>query len=1033
MYDRDLPRVRDGALRLTTSASDEQTLVLVGSAEWYDLLEQIDSFSFEDHSGCSFTARREQRKQGYYWYAYRNRGKKLRKVYLGKADQLQPTRLQAAARALANLPADISHTRPPAGPLRAEQVANGFLHSTKLRIPPAPANLLQRPRLTQQLSRLFQGAPAAVKPQQPLTVISAPAGYGKTTLLVEWLASLRARGLGLESRDAVNGSDQRTSSLQSLAPLVAWLTLDLDDNDPRHFWRYVIAGLQTSVPEVGQQALLLLQNAQPSAIDAAVAALLDDLQQLSRAMVLVLDDYHVIDTPAIHDSLAALLTHCPAHLHVVISSRTPPPLPFGRLRLRSDFVEIQAADLRPTDAEGIALLSYDPHLADNQPAMATVLRMADGWIAGMNLLRLALQRQGDLETALAAFDGSHPYLTEYFLEHVWQRQSQPIQSFLLHTAILENMSGSLCAAVTGLQDGQQTLAEIAQANLFLSALDQPPGWYRYHPLFRQALQCMLERMHPEEMTSLHRRAAGWFVEHHVIGDALRHLIAGQWFGQAADLLEQHALPMLQSGDISDLLHALRHLSHAVLHEHPALLVIKARALMLAGELNALEAWLEQLEANGVSESVWREVAAIRATVGGNTSVGEGAAWEGLDAFTLSMHAWAQNDTKASYAAAARAVQAAQVTGLRSVSLLAAGTMACMQVMSGQLRAALHVAQESLALDHTTEAAVLSRSHRPNSAASPIFLTLGLIYYERNRLDLAQQCMEKALELAVQIGRADYLFAVHAFLARTLVGQGQRQAALALIQTGVSQAREGRIPFWPEADMLAYQAWIWLHAGEPALAAEWIHTADVREDDPQITRRRIEYWVYGEFLLAQGHYEQAASILCQLVQSATQSGTRTEPLVKLLIAYASTLFAQGRREAALPVLARALDLGQAEGYIRPFLDSAPRHTRALLEYYHQKTRAEPHIETYVHQLLAVSEQVPFSTIAPADDMTPAMTLSRREREILQLVEGGLSNSEIAHKLVIEANTVKSHLHRIYQRLSVATRYQAVMHAKLLQIL
>jgi ATP/maltotriose-dependent transcriptional regulator MalT len=462
-------------------------------------------------------------------------------------------------------------------------------------------------------------------------------------------------------------------------------------------------------------------------------------------------------------------------------------------------------------------------------------------------------------------------------------------------------------------------------------------------------------------------------------------------------------------------------------------VIKARTLMLAGELNALEAWLEHLEANGAPESVLEEAAAIRAIVGGNTSVGEGAAWEGLDAFVLSMHAWAQDDTQASYAAAARAVQAAQVAGLRSASLLAASAMAGIHIVRGELRTGLRVAHEALALAHTTEAAVLAGSHQPNPAAGPIFMALGLIYYERNRLDQARQCMEKALELAVLLGRAGYLFATHAFLARTLVAQGERQAARALIQAGVSQAREGRIPFWPEADALAYQAWIWLHSGEPALAAEWAQTADVRVDDPQITRRRIEYWVYGEVLLAQGHYEQAASILCQLVQSAKQIGTRAEPLLKLLIACASALFAQGQHGAALPVLARALALGQAEGYIRPFLDIAPRHTRALLEYYHQKIRAEAHIEVYVQQLLAEREQAPLSTVGAADDTTPAMTLSRREREILRLVEDGLSNSEIAHKLVIEANTVKSHLHRIYQRLSVATRYQAVIHAKTLQML
>jgi LuxR family transcriptional regulator, maltose regulon positive regulatory protein len=250
---------------------------------------------------------------------------------------------------------------------------------------------------------------------------------------------------------------------------------------------------------------------------------------------------------------------------------------------------------------------------------------------------------------------------------------------------------------------------------------------------------------------------------------------------------------------------------------------------------------------------------------------------------------------------------------------------------------------------------------------------------------------------------------------------------------VSRARAGRMAFWSDADMLAYQAWIWLHAGELALAAQWAQTANLRLDDPHITERKIAYWVYGELLLAQGQYEQALSILGQLVPRAAQMGTRTEPLIKLLAAYASALFAQGQREAALPVLARALSLGQAEGYIRPFLDIAPPHTRALLKYYHQKTRTEAHIGAYVQQLLAASELVQSSTAVPVDGTTLANTLSRREREILRLVEGGLSNPEIAHKLVIEANTVKSHLHRIYQRLSVSTRYQAVKHAKTLLLL
>src|SRR5262249_34887167 len=286
-------------------------------------------------------------------------------------------------------------------------------------------------------------------------------------------------------------------------------------------------------------------------------------------------------------------------------------------------------------------------------------------------------------------------------------------------------------------------------------------------------------------------------------------------------------------------------------------------LMLAGELNALEAWLEHLMSSSASETVSQEVARIRAIAsasavgGGSASVPESTVWDSLDAFTLSMQYLSHDDTRESYAAAARAVQAGKASGLRSASLLAAGTMAALQIIRGELRTALRVAQEGLALDHTTEVAILAGSHQPNPAAGSIFLALGVIYYERNRLHLAQQCLEKALELVARLGREDYLFAVHLYLARTLGALRQLQESGALMQMGVNRARAGRIAFWPEADLLAYQAWIWLHSGELALAAEWAQTAGVRMDDPQSAQRRIEYWVYGELLLAQGQYEQAA--------------------------------------------------------------------------------------------------------------------------------------------------------------------------------
>jgi len=320
MHHSHLPRVRDGALRFTRSAAEEQTSVLVGEAEWYEMLAQIDSFSFEDQNGRSFTARRERRDQQWYWYAYRKHDKKLHKIYLGKVEQLELARLQTAACQLADLPREAQLTSS-ADPLSVEQGSDVLLRSTKLRIPAVPANLLQRPRLTEQLRRPPRNA-LAVSPrhrrtQALLTVMTAPAGYGKSTLLAEWLDQIANCRLQIADYELEQTNLQSAIyNLQSIK--VAWLSLDSEDNDLLQFWRYVVAAFQMSVPELGRQALMLLQKPQPPAIDNAVTALLDDLHHTPRALVLVLDDYHLIDTPAIHDSLATFLTHCPAHLHVVI-------------------------------------------------------------------------------------------------------------------------------------------------------------------------------------------------------------------------------------------------------------------------------------------------------------------------------------------------------------------------------------------------------------------------------------------------------------------------------------------------------------------------------------------------------------------------------------------------------------------------------------------------------------------------------------------------------------------------------------------
>ncbi len=430
----------------------------------------------------------------------------------------------------------------------------GPLLETKFHLPRRRRGLVPRPRLSERLSR---GAEAA------LTLVSAPAGFGKTTLLAQWLEAAPADGRS-----------------------VAWLSLDQRDNDPALFWTYLVGALKTTAQGVGASALSLLQSPQPPG-EAALVALLNDLDALPNDVVLVLDDYHVIDARDVQDGMAFLLAHLPPQIHLVIASRADPALPLARLRGRGELVEIRAADLRFTPGEAAAYLNEMMGLALTAPDVAALEGRTEGWIAALQLAALSLQGREDTAAFIAGFAGDDRYIVDYLAEEVLQRQPEHVQQFLLQTSIVDRLGGPLCDAVTGQDGGKAELAALERGNLFLVPLDDRRRWYRYHQLFADVLQAHLRDEQPEQVPDLHRRASAWYEQNDEPSEAIRHALAAQDFGRAADLVELAIPAMRRSRQEAAVLGWLELLPDEVVRVRPVLSVGLPGRCWLAASSRAL--------------------------------------------------------------------------------------------------------------------------------------------------------------------------------------------------------------------------------------------------------------------------------------------------------------------------------------------------------------------------------------------------------------------------------------------------------------
>ena len=899
----------------------------------------------------------------------------------------------------------------------------GPLLVTKLYIPPLRSELVPRPRLVARLNQAIEPpGPGGGRFARRLTLVSAPAGFGKTTLLSEWLHSRR----------------EATPPLQA-----AWLSLDAGDNDPARLLAYVVAALQGLKPGLGGAALSAYRSPQPPPTEAVLAALINELAELAAPAVLVLDDYHLIEAQAIHDLLAFLMEHLPPQAHLVIATRADPPLPLARLRARGQLAEVRAADLRFAPDEAAALFNQAMGLPLTAKEVAALEARTEGWIAGLQMAALSLERrrqeQGapDLSGFVQAFAGDDRYVVDYLVEEVLEGQPEAVQTFLLKTSILARLSGPLCDAVTGQADGWARLQALERANLFVAALDQKQVWYRYHQLFADLLRQRLERTRPEEIPALHRRASEWYEQNGWEAEAIDHALAAEDFERAAQLIAGSLWEVMARGERATVLGWLDALPGEMVRARPRLCLTAAWASLAAMELDAVEPRLQEAEQAlrasppaGEGPALLGEIATIRTTLAGLRGdvprsielahqalahlPEEELFLRGAVTNTLGAGHEANGETEAAGRAFAQAAELCRRAGNPVVALIAL----CNLGRTQQLQGRLHQAQET----YRQAIRFAAEQGEPSPPVTGLaHVGLGTLELEWNDLAAAARYLQQGLELGRRLGIAEIQVVGHAFLAQVYQAQGETAAALEANGEAEALARRYQVSAGTLAQIAARRARLWIVRGDLAAAARWAQQSGLGVDVEPAYPHEFEQITLAWLLLAQGEAGKAAGLLTRLL-AAAEAQSRAGSAIEILVLLA--LARQGQREGdqAIAAMTRALALAEPEGYVRTFVDKG-RAVADLLRRVAGPT-AGP---SYVRKLLAALD-APVPVAQP-----PVDALSEREMDVLRQVAAGLSNREIAARLFITEGTAKWHVNKILSKLQVRRRTEAVARARELGLL
>jgi LuxR family maltose regulon positive regulatory protein len=947
--------------------------------------------------------------------------------------------------------------------------------ATKFFIPSHRAKTVLRPRLIERLNQGLQYSSGVI-------LLSAPAGFGKTTLVSEWVNYLRLTIDDL--RLDIAGERQTENRKPKIVNRVAWLSLDEGDSDLSRFLVYLIAALQTPAlsavegiaSDIGAAALAMLQASQPQPplTEPILTALLNDIAAIPENSVLVLDDYHVIESAQVDQALTFLLDHLPPRMHLVIATREDPELPLARYRVRGQLIELRAADLRFTSEEAAEFLNEAMELRLSARHIAALETRTEGWIAGLQLAALSLQGDQDLSDFIESFTGSHHFVLDYLLEEVLEKQPENIQVFLLHTSMLERLCGPLCDAVlltpAGSASGQETLEYLERANLFIVPLDNERRWYRYHRLFADLLQ---QRLHRSDFTSekkglaeSHRRASLWYEQNGYPVEAYQHAVAARDFERAAAMAELSWQAMDRSFQSAAWLGWVKMLPDKLVRLRPVLSTQMAWALTDTGQLEASEArlrdaerWLgtprdmrARLEGSSsemvvVDEEQFRGLPARIALIRASNAQIQGDLFSTVKyaelalkltpeedhqsraqaAAILGITYWADGDLESARQAMLGWISSMQKVGNNVFVIASAFALADILIEQGRLREAVRTYQQSLhfALTQDKDAQRITAHH---------YLGLALLFYERGDQEAATSHLQKAQELGEQTTLIDWPYRWRLAQARLAESEGNLAAALNLLEEAKRVFVRNPVP--DTRPIEAWKARVYVRQGRLNEARDWARERGLSVDDKLNFLREFEHITLARVLIAEyesTHTERpmlAALRLLERLLKAAEAGGRIGNVIEILIVQALAYQAQRERPRALESLERALTLAEPEGYCRTFLDEGAPMAQLLAE-----AAAQGIMPEYVARLSSVQQT--------GDDISDRFSsprsqpliepLSQRELEVLRLVAEGLSNADISKRLFLALSTVKGHNLRIFSKLQAHSRTEAVARARELGLL
>jgi len=904
--------------------------------------------------------------------------------------------------------------------------------ATKLYIPPVRPQLVPRPRL---IARLNEGLFSSRK----LTVISAPAGFGKTTLVSNWVASCERQ--------------------------VAWLSLDEGDNDSTRFLTYLISALQTILPNIGAEVLRMLQSTPSPLTETALTILLNEIATFPDNVILVLDDFHVIEDKEVGNALTFLLEHLPPQIHLVITTREDPNLPLARLRARDQLSELRATDLRFTDSEATKFLNQEVGLSLSEEDITALEARTEGWIAGLQLAAISMQGHAsrDASSFIKSFTGSHRFVLDYLVEEVLQQQSESVRNFLLSTSILDSMCGPLCDAILldSSASARDTLEHLERANLFIIPLDNERHWYRYHHLFGSLLRQRLEQSRkPEEIAQYHIHASEWYEKNGEQAQAFHHAITAGDFSRAAMLAEMYWRGMSESFQYAVWLGWAKQLPEELIRSRPVLCTQIAWGYMDISEVDTSEARLRDVERclenppNDMVVVVEEQFRALPARIAmvrtyNAQSVSDFPAAVKYAELALKLAPeedhflraqttailggtyWANGDLDSACKSMSDWIDNAQKAGNFIFAIASGSGKADILTEQGHLREALKTYLQSLQLasEHEAESQQIIAHH---------YLGLALLYHEMREDDYAAQHFQKSMELGPQSVLRDWSYRKYLAQARWKESEGDLDSALDLLDDAQRFYARSLIPNTHPVD--AIKARIHLKQGRLPKAEEWVRDQGLSANNELNYVHEFEHITLARVLIAEYQsnrkeriFQDALSLLKRLLKSA-EDQNRMGSILQILTVTALAYHAAGSTSQAFASLERSLRLAQPEGYFQTFVDEG-EPMRALLSVFQTWIDQQPRsqyqeLRVYTGKLLSAFTQ-PTGIGKPAPGMVEA--LSQRELEVLRLIAQGLSNNEISKKLFLALNTVKGHNRIIFSKLQVQRRTEAIARARELGLL